>query len=77
MSPVRKVSRKLKMRVDRLVNRSSECLIFTGTNTQNIFQSIEEVEPNVLVIDSIQTLHTNSIDVLLGAFLKLEKPQPN
>ena len=58
---------QVKMRAERLVNRSSECLILTETNTQNIFQSIEEVEPNVLVIDSIQTLHTNSIDASPGS----------
>ena len=64
---------QVKMRAERLVNRSSECLILTETNTQNIFQSIEEVEPNVLVIDSIQTLHTNSIDASPGSISQIRE----
>ena len=64
---------QVKMRAERLVNRSSECLILTETNTQTIFRSIEEVEPNVLVIDSIQTLHTNSIDASPGSISQIRE----
>lgn len=64
---------QIKMRAERLHDTSSNCLILTETNTQNIFKNIEEVSPEVLVIDSIQTLHTNSIDASPGSISQIRE----
>lgn len=64
---------QIKMRAERLEKNSSDCLILTETNTQNIFRNIEEVEPDVLVIDSIQTLHTNSIEASPGSISQIRE----
>ena len=64
---------QIKMRAERLQNNSSECLILTETNTQNIFKNIEEIDPDVLVIDSIQTLYTNSIDASPGSISQIRE----
>jgi len=64
---------QIKMRAERLEKNSSECLILTETNTQNIFRNIEEVDPDLLVIDSIQTLHTNSIDASPGSISQIRE----
>jgi DNA repair protein RadA/Sms len=64
---------QIKMRAERLDKNSSECLILTETNTQNIFRTIEEVDPDLLVIDSIQTLHTNSIDASPGSISQIRE----
>jgi DNA repair protein RadA/Sms len=64
---------QIKMRAERLDKNSSDCLILTETNTQNIFRNIEEVNPDVLVIDSIQTLHTNSIDASPGSISQIRE----
>ncbi|MBT8297215.1 MAG: AAA family ATPase, partial [Maribacter sp.] len=50
--------KKIKMRSDRILHNSNNCYILTETKTQNIFQQIEAMEPDIVVIDSIQTLHS-------------------
>jgi len=64
---------QIKMRAERLDKNSSDCLILTETNTQNIFRNIEEVDPDLLVIDSIQTLHTSSIDASPGSISQIRE----
>ncbi len=64
---------QIKMRAERLQGKNSNCLILTETNTQNIFKNIEEVQPEVLVIDSIQTLHTNSIEASPGSISQIRE----
>ena len=64
---------QIKMRAERLEASNSNCLILTETNTQQIFKNIEEVQPDVLVIDSIQTLHTNSIEASPGSISQIRE----
>lgn len=59
---------QLKMRAERLMQSSkANCYILTETSTQNIFKQIESVEPNLVIIDSIQTLHSSQIDSTPGS----------
>ena len=64
---------QIKMRAERLKANTSNCLILTETNTQQIFKSIEETEPEVLVIDSIQTLHTSAIEASPGSISQIRE----
>ncbi len=64
---------QIKMRADRVTTNNSNCLILTETNTQQIFKHIEEVIPDVLVIDSIQTLHTNAIEASPGSVSQIRE----
>ncbi|RYE21376.1 MAG: DNA repair protein RadA [Sphingobacteriales bacterium] len=43
------------------------CYILTETSTQNIFKQIEQMEPDLVVIDSIQTLHSAHIESTPGS----------
>ncbi|RYU87940.1 DNA repair protein RadA [Mucilaginibacter terrigena] len=43
------------------------CYILTETSTQNIFKQIEELQPDILVIDSIQTLHSSHVESTPGS----------
>ena len=54
--------KQIRMRAERLGLKDSPCKILTETNTQNIFQQAVNVDPDLVVIDSIQTLQTNTID---------------
>lgn len=45
----------------------SGCFILTETSTQNIFKQIEQLEPDLVVIDSIQTLYSSHIDATPGS----------
>ncbi len=58
---------QIKMRADRIGVQSDNCFILSETSTQNIFSQIKEMSPQVLVIDSIQTLHTNRIESAAGS----------
>ena len=64
---------QLKMRAERLQKQDSNCLLLTETNTQQIFRHITELQPDVLVIDSIQTLHTNTIDASPGSISQIRE----
>jgi len=64
---------QIKMRAERLANNNENCLILTETKTQNIFRSIEENEPEIVVIDSIQTLHTDTIDASPGSISQIRE----
>jgi len=43
------------------------CYILTETSTQNIFKQIEELQPDLVVVDSIQTLHSSHIESTPGS----------
>lgn len=59
---------QIKMRAERITeNPSSDCYILTETSTQNIFKQIEILQPEILVVDSIQTLHSSHIDSTPGS----------
>ncbi|MEH6304514.1 DNA repair protein RadA [Olivibacter sp. CPCC 100613] len=59
---------QLKMRAERLLQSSkADCYILTETSTQNIFKQIESVEPHLVIIDSIQTLHSSQIESTPGS----------
>ena len=64
---------QIRMRADRLNQLDSPCQILTETNAQNIFQQIQEVQPSILVVDSIQTLQTNTIDSSPGSISQIRE----
>ncbi|MCC6369918.1 MAG: DNA repair protein RadA [Bacteroidia bacterium] len=58
---------QIKMRAERIGITTNSCFILQETNTQNIFQKIAETEPQLVIIDSIQTLYTSYIDSSPGS----------
>ncbi len=64
--------KQIKMRADRLEKKSDQCFILTETLTQNIFQQIEKIEPEILIVDSVQTLHTNYIESPPGSVSQIK-----
>lgn len=58
---------QIKMRADRMQQFSDNCYVLSETNTQQIFQQIELLEPDLLVIDSIQTLHSQYVESAAGS----------
>ncbi len=64
---------QIKMRADRIGSGNPDILILTETNTQNIFKFLEQLEPDVLVIDSIQTLYTDRIDSSPGSISQIRE----
>ena len=64
---------QIKMRAQRVHNTKENCLILTETSTQNIFQQIEKVTPEILIIDSIQTLQTSHIESSPGSVSQIRE----
>lgn len=64
---------QLRMRGERLGTKNTNCLILTETNTQQIFSVIEQIQPEVVVIDSIQTLHTDAVEALPGSVTQIRE----
>lgn len=58
---------QIKMRAERIGITTENCFILQETNTQNIFQQIEVVEPQLVILDSIQTLHTSYVESSPGS----------
>lgn len=59
---------QVKMRAERLEAGTGDgCYVLTETNTQSIFKHIEALKPGLVVIDSVQTLHTASLEASPGS----------
>lgn len=65
--------KQIKMRAERINPNSDNCYILTETKTQNIFRHIVETEPDIVIIDSIQTLHTDYIDSTAGSISQIRE----
>ena len=66
-------AQQIKMRADRIFPGSENCYILTETKTQNIFRNIEAIAPDIVVIDSIQTLHTDYIESSPGSISQIRE----
>jgi DNA repair protein RadA/Sms len=65
---------QLKMRADRLVTEArSDCSVLTETNTQTLFTVIEEHQPSVIIVDSIQTLYSGILDSPSGSIAQVRQ----
>jgi DNA repair protein RadA/Sms len=64
---------QIKMRAERINKNSEHCYILTETSTQNIFQQIEQLQPDILVVDSIQTLRTAHIESSAGSISQIRE----
>ena len=58
---------QIKMRADRIGISTDNCFVLSETSTQQIFTQVREIQPQVLIIDSIQTLQTNRIESAAGS----------
>lgn len=64
---------QLKMRAERLKTTSADCYILTETATQQLFKQAEEVQPDLMIIDSIQTLYSQSADAAPGSVTQVRE----
>ncbi|HMV07864.1 MAG TPA: DNA repair protein RadA [Cyclobacteriaceae bacterium] len=65
---------QIKMRAERLSSAGNDsCYILTETNTRNIFLSIESLKPDLVIIDSIQTLNSSLLDSVAGSIAQVRQ----
>jgi DNA repair protein RadA/Sms len=65
--------KQIKMRAERINPKHNNCYILTETKTQNIFKQIEALEPDIVIIDSIQTLHSDYIESSSGSISQIKE----
>ncbi|GAA4966291.1 DNA repair protein RadA [Algibacter aquimarinus] len=65
--------KQIRMRAERINSDNNNCYILTETKTQNIFKQIESLEPDIVVIDSIQTLHSDYIESSSGSISQIKE----
>ena len=64
---------QIGMRAERLGIGNEECYIYADTLLENILLQIQEQKPDVVVIDSIQTIFTNTIDSSAGSVSQIRE----
>lgn len=65
--------RQIKLRADRLSAASSDCLLLCETRLEHIFTHIKNVRPDLVVIDSIQTIAAEAIDASPGSVTQIRE----
>ncbi len=65
--------KQIRMRGERIGFKNTTCFILCETSTQNIFKQIEQIEPDMVIIDSIQTLHTSYIESSPGSISQVRE----
>jgi DNA repair protein RadA/Sms len=64
---------QIKMRADRLGMNSENFYLLTETSTQIIFQEIKKLKPQVIIVDSIQTLESSFVESSPGSVSQIRE----
>ena len=64
---------QIKMRADRLQLSNDSFYLLTETSTQTIFQEIKKLKPQLIIVDSVQTLHTPFIESSPGSVSQIRE----
>jgi len=64
---------QISMRAKRMGYRKTNCYVLAETNTQAIFEQLKEVKPDILIVDSVQTLHTQYIESSPGSVSQIRE----
>jgi DNA repair protein RadA/Sms len=64
---------QIRMRADRIGIRNEQCYILTETDTEAIMQQFAQLQPDLVVVDSIQTLQTSRIDASAGSITQIRE----
>ena len=64
---------QIGMRAERLGIGNEECYIYSETSLENILTQMNEYQPDVVVIDSIQTIFTDTIDSSAGSVSQIRE----
>lgn len=64
---------QIKMRAQRLNVDNDECLFLSGNSLEIVLEHSRKIQPNFLIIDSIQTLATENIDAIPGSLSQIRE----
>lgn len=64
---------QIKMRANRLGQGGGECLVFSETLLEDIIMQAEEIRPDLIIIDSIQTVYSQLIESSAGSVSQIRE----
>lgn len=64
---------QIKMRADRIGINTESCYVVSETVTQRIFEHVEAVQPDLLIVDSIQTVTTEEVESPAGSVSQIRQ----
>lgn len=63
---------QIKLRANRIGFKNENCFILSETEIQKIFHQLQDLNPHIIIIDSIQTLHSNTIESGSGSVSQIK-----
>ncbi len=64
---------QIKLRAERISSAYNNCYILAETAMENILRHSEELDPDLIVIDSVQTVHTEKSDSSPGSISQIRE----
>ena len=64
---------QIKRRADRINSNSESCFVLNETNVEKIIQHVNSIKPELIIIDSVQTLQTDTIDSSPGSVSQIKE----
>ena len=65
--------RQVKMRADRLGGDGSNCSIYSETLMENVMEEARNMNPDLMIVDSVQTMYTQTIDSSAGSVTQIKE----
>ena len=64
---------QIKMRAQRLGSNNDDCLFLSGNSLEMVLEHARTIQPDLLIIDSIQTLATETVDSIPGSLSQIRE----
>ncbi|CAG0894476.1 unnamed protein product [Cyprideis torosa] len=64
---------QIKMRAERIKDTNDKLYLYSETNTQFIFKTVQDLEPDLVIIDSVQTVYTDNITSSAGSISQVRE----
>ena len=65
--------RQLKLRAERLAGNAENLYISSETSLERILEQVKDLEPEIVVIDSIQTIGTEAVEATIGSLTQVRE----
>ena len=65
--------RQVKMRADRLGGDASNCQIYSETLIENVVAQAREINPDLMIVDSVQTMFSQTVDSTPGSVTQIKE----
>ena len=66
-------ARQIKLRAERIAGNAENLYISSETSLERILEQVKDLEPEIVVIDSIQTIGTEAVDASIGSLTQVRE----